>query len=156
MSLSYSNHGLLTSMFPLWFFQWGLTGLICNYSVRLLMLLFENDNKIKQLKLHILRVRGKCRWERKNTHYLMAFILKPICRVCACLKYTVSMNRKGASFCLQWSVKQFTILLKLLYFSKLYILILLHRRILFILIVSNYVDYFFLACWIQKIFWLNF
>ena len=75
MSLSYSNHGLLTSMFPLWFFQWGLIGLICNYSVRLLMLLYENDNKIKQLKLHVLRVRGKCRWKRKCTHYLTAFIL---------------------------------------------------------------------------------
>lgn len=134
MSLSYSNHGLLTSMFPMWFFQWGLIGLICNYSVRLLMLLFEKDNKIKQLKLHILRVRGKCPWERKHPHYLMAFILKPICRVCACLKYTVFMNRKGASFCLQWSVNQFTILLKLFYFSKIYILIFLHGRMIFILI----------------------
>lgn len=74
MSLSYSNHGLLTSMFLLCFFQWGLIGLICNYSVRLLMLLFENDNKIKQLKLLVLRVRGKWRQERKHTHYLTAFI----------------------------------------------------------------------------------
>lgn len=114
------------------------------------MLLFEKDNKIKQLKLHILRVRGKCPWERKHTHYLMAFILKPICRVCACLKYTVSMNRKGASFCLQSSANQFTILLKLFYFSKIYILILLHGRMIFILICQQLHRLFFLACWIQR------
>lgn len=75
------------------------------------MLLFENDNKIKQLKLHVLSVRGKCQWERKCTLYLMAFILKPICRIPACLKYTVSMKGKRASFCLQQSIYQFTVLL---------------------------------------------
>lgn len=58
------------------------------------MLLFENDNKIKQLKLHILSVRGKCQWERKCTLYLIAFIEKPICRILACLKHIVSMKGK--------------------------------------------------------------
>lgn len=64
------------------------------------MLLFENHNKIKQPKLHIISVRENVSG-KGDALYLLAFSLKQICRVFACLKHTVFMKGKAAIFCLQ-------------------------------------------------------